>query len=315
LVYNGKKRGDMRDELNTNQKALECLENNEYEKAVFYFLQAVDESRDVKSLTNLAWIYSYEEDNDDAAIVLLEEVVNLSPLSYFPYSLLGEIYLKRSRWTEALSLLVKSINILPTLSANSNLGVVYYHLGDKKRASEFFLKGSTSSDYSKYGHFKCKIELDEIEEAKQMLGLVSEEDEEFFGQVEMAELYVEMECFELAIEWFKKGWNHYAKSEDWVSQYIYALLKLHSRDLAQDVYNEMLQSFNEDIENSKNEECNDHWSVVDKEEHIKGIMQDKEKFTAMIKRIESGYIPRIYFEPTIYTDCYLFGCKRHNHLE
>ena len=55
------------------------------------------ESRNVQSLTNLAWILSYEDDNDDEAIVILEEVVNLSPLSHFPYSLLTEIYLKRSR--------------------------------------------------------------------------------------------------------------------------------------------------------------------------------------------------------------------------
>ena len=41
-------------------------------------------------------------------------------------------------------------------------------------------------------------------EAKQILEHFSEFDEEFFGEVEMAELYVEMECFEQAIEWFKK---------------------------------------------------------------------------------------------------------------
>ena len=34
----------------------------------------------------------------------------------------------------------------------------------------------------------------------------------------------------------------------------------------------------------------------------------------MIGRIKSGYVPDLEFE-TDYRGCYLFGCKRHNHLE
>lgn len=301
--------------MNINQQAIVYLENNEYEKALTYFLKAVNESRNVQSLTNLAWILSYEDDNDDEAIVILEEVVNLSPLSHFPYSLLAEIYLKRSRWDDALLLLIKSINIHPTLSTYSNLGIVYYHLGETKLASEFFLKGSTSSDYSKYGHIKCVIEMGNYIKAKEILDHISESDEEFFGEVEMAELYVELQCFDLALEWFSKGWKHYAKSADWVSQYIYTLLKQESWGLAQVVYNETLISMDEDMVNAKSEECPKQWTYNDNEEYINEMLQVREEFSAIFNRIDAGYIPSSIFNPSVYTDCYLFGCKRHNHPE
>lgn len=47
--------------LNTNKKAIELLESNEYEEALNLFQMAVDECRNVQSLNNLAWIYRYEE--------------------------------------------------------------------------------------------------------------------------------------------------------------------------------------------------------------------------------------------------------------
>ncbi len=35
----------------------------------------------------------------------------------------------------------------------------------------------------------------------------------------------------------------------------------------------------------------------------------------MIERIKSGYVPGLEFETYHLGGCYLFGCKKHNHLE
>ncbi len=61
------------------------------------FQQAVHESRDVQSLNNLAWMYFYEEENDDKALELIREVVKFNPSSYFPYNILGDIYMKQEK--------------------------------------------------------------------------------------------------------------------------------------------------------------------------------------------------------------------------
>jgi tetratricopeptide (TPR) repeat protein len=87
--------------LNINEKAIEMFEQNKYEEAMELFQQAVHESRDVQSLNNLAWMYFYEEENDDKALELIREVVKLNPSSYFPYNILGDIYMKQEKWTEA----------------------------------------------------------------------------------------------------------------------------------------------------------------------------------------------------------------------
>lgn len=71
------------------------FEQNEYEEAMELFQQAVYESRDVQSLNNLAWMYFYEEENDDKALKLIREAVKLNPSAYFPYNILGEIYIKQ----------------------------------------------------------------------------------------------------------------------------------------------------------------------------------------------------------------------------
>lgn len=87
--------------MNSNEKAIEMFEQNKYEEAMELFQQAVHESRDVQSLNNLAWMYFYEEENDDKALELIREVVKLNPSSYFPYNILGDIYMKQEKWTEA----------------------------------------------------------------------------------------------------------------------------------------------------------------------------------------------------------------------
>jgi hypothetical protein len=117
---------------------------------------------------------------------------------------------------------------------------------------------------------------------------------------------------DLSRDWFSKGWIHYAKSADWVSQYIYILLKQESRGLAQVVYNETLRSMDEDIVNAKSEEYPKQWTYDDKEEYINGMLQVREEFSAIFHRIDAGYIPSSIFNPSVYTDCYIFGCKRHN---
>ncbi|PFS01288.1 hypothetical protein COK38_11995, partial [Bacillus cereus] len=74
--------------MNLNQQAIELLEKNEYEESLKLFKKAVQVSRDVQSLNNISWIYSYEEDDTELAFELMKEVINMKPTSYFPYNLL-----------------------------------------------------------------------------------------------------------------------------------------------------------------------------------------------------------------------------------
>jgi len=301
--------------LNINQKAIELLEENNYEESLKMFQEAVKISRDIQSLTNLAWIYCYEEYDDSKAIGLLEEAVNMNPTSHFPYNLLAEVYLRFKKWKNAKDMLEKSIAIHPTKIAYNNLGVVYYHLGQLKDASNFFLLGSEPSDWAMYSHVKCLIELGNINEAKLKLDSFSDKDDEFVGEVDVASLYVELNCHKEAVPWFEKGWNVYAKDSKWISRYVYSLVKMNNPTRAQEILNETINEKIEEIKDMYEEECDEDWTESDKQERIKELLDEKKEYEQIFERISEGYIPKMKFETSIKSECYLFGCKRHNHPE
>ena len=301
--------------MNTNQKAIDLLERNEYEDALNLFQKALDEARNVQSLTNLAWIYWYEEYEDTKALGLLEEAISMNPSSHFPYNLLGEIYIRQEKWQNAKEILLKSISIHPSKTAYNNLAVANYHLGNIEDASKYFLLASEHSDYAMYSHVKCLIELGNLNEAKLNLDAFSEEDEEFVGEVDVADLYVELGCYQESIKWFEKGWDVYWKQPNWISRYVYSMLKLNHTTRSHEILNEVINQKIEEIKEAYEEECDEHWSKSDKETHIKELLDEKKEFEQMFEQISSGFIPIMEFDPSLQTGCYLFGCIRHNHAE
>ena len=299
--------------MNTNQKALDLFEQNEYEKALELFQQAVRESRNIQSLNNLAWIYSYEEENDHKALELIKEVIQKKPSSYFPYNLLGEINLRQKNWKLASDALSKSISIQPTKEAYQNLAVAKYYLGELGEASDYFLRVAGNSDVVMFYHVMCLIELEKKSEAKEKLDAFNEEADDFIGEIEVADLYVELGCFNEAVQWFEKGWKEYWKTPDWVSRFVYALFKIKDITRINDVIEESIQQKDEEIKSAHEEECDENWTESDKETHIKQLLKEKNEYEYMVNRIASGHIPLIEFEPSITWACYLYGCKRHNH--
>ncbi|WP_102272473.1 tetratricopeptide repeat protein [Cytobacillus massiliigabonensis] len=301
--------------MNINQKAIELLEENKYDESLKLFKEAVEISRDVQSLNNLAWIYCNEEENDIAALPLLEELLNMNPKSHFPYNLLGEIYCRQEKWNSAKDILEKAISIQPSKAAYNNLAAANYYLGRIEEASKYFLIASEPSDYAMYSHIVCLIELGKKSEAKCKLDAFSKDDADFVGEVEAADLYVELGCYEEAIKWFKKGWNHYVKQPNWISRYSYALLKMNNPILSKELLNKGINEKIEEMKEAYEEECDEDWSERDKQDYIKRLLNEKREYEQMFEKISSGYIPAMEFDIYIQKSCYLFGCNRHNHPE
>ncbi len=291
------------------------FEQNEYEEAMELFQQAVRESRDVQSLNNLAWMYLYEEENDDKALELISEVVKLNPSSYFPYNILGEIYMKQKKWEEAKEALQKSISIQPSNEAYHNVAVAHYNLGELEKALEFFLRVAGDSDYIMYNYVKCLIDLGRTTEAKEKLDAFNRKSDNFVGEINVADLYVELNCYKEAIEWFEKGYKEVWKSPNWIGRFVYALYKANNFSRINEVIRESIEAKTADIEDVQNEEVEENWTEKDKKELIEEYTEENNCYKKMIERIKSGYVPGLEFETDHIGACYLFGCKRHNHLE
>jgi len=239
----------------------------------------------------------------------------LNPSSHFPYNILGEVYIEKEMWKQAEDVLNQSLMIHPSNEANNNLAVAKYHLGQLREASDLFLQCSRNSDYAMYSHVKCLIELRRKIEAKNKLDTFSEDDDEFVGTVEVAELYLELDCFDESVYWFEKGWNQYWKTPDWVSGYVYSLLKTQNPHRARNILNEVIEQKIEEIREANEDECDDDWTEIEKEEHIKKLLDEKKEYEQMFEKISSGFIPSMKFNTSMSSGCYLFGCKRHNYPE
>ena len=279
------------------------------------FQQAVKESRDVQSLTNLAWFYYREEGADEIAIELLIEAVRMNPTSYFPFNLLGEIYLKKEKWQKASIFLRQAIEIEPTTEACFNLGAVMYHLNDFEQAATYYKLSAGDSDYALYSYVKCLIRLGKVEVAKQKLTTFSGDSADFVGEVEIAELYMELDCHHLAISWYEKGWASYWLHSSWVSGYVYSLFKTNQIEQATIIQQEALRRKKEELEEEHEGQCDEHWTEYDKQQSINKLREEIDEFEQMIPRISNGYVPSAEFDPSIRTRCYLFGCQRHNYPE
>lgn len=300
--------------LNINQKAIEHLERNEYDAALALFKEAVNESRNVQSLTNLAWIYYHEECDRESALELVKEAIRLTPSSHFPYNLLGEIYIDLERWEDASNALLKSIVIVPSKEAFNNLAIAKYHLGELEEASTLFLNSAEPSDYTMYSHIKCLIELGKTTEAKFKLDGFSETDDEFVGEVQVAELYFELQCFSEAVRWFEKSWDSYYKTPDWVCRYVYSLIHTNSFNRAVEIVNECIQLKINDIQEEYTTQCNEDWTESDKDDYIKQLEDDKKEYENIINKISLGFVPPLKFSTSLRSRCYLFGCSRHNQI-
>ncbi len=301
--------------MNISLKAIELLERNEYDQALALFKEAVNESRNVQSLTNLAWIYYHEESDTETAIQLVSEAISLNPVSYFPYNLLGEIYVELKRWEDASEVLLNSIEIEPSKEAITNLAIAKYHLRELDEASALFLKSAGPSDYTMYSHIKCLIEIGKMTETKSKLDAFSESDDEFVGEVHVAELYLELQCFSEAVRWFEKSWDTYYKTPDWVCRYIYSLIKTNSLNRAVEIADECVQLKIKDIQEEQGVQCDEDWTESEKAAYIKRLEDEKQEYGSIINMISKGFVPPLKFSTSLSSSCYLFGCLRHSHSE
>jgi tetratricopeptide (TPR) repeat protein len=301
--------------LSINQEAIRLLEENDYEESFRLFKKAVEESRSVQSLNNLAWIYCYEEYEDDKAIPLLMEALSLNPSSYFPYNLMGEIYLRKEKWSNAKDVLQKSINIQPSINAYYNLAVAHFNTGDLNEAAKYFRLASGNSDDSMYSYVYCLTKLGETKQAKELLDKFCFDDDEFVGEVFVAELYLDLGLFYEAVGWFEKAWKIYWKTPDWISRYIFSLIQLDKIDYAKEKLQAAIQEKVEEIREENEEECDEHWTGLEKQEHIKKLNYEKIEYEQVIPKILNGFIPDMDLDTSIKTGCYLFGCNRHNYPE
>ena len=65
----------------------------------------------------------------------------------------------------------------------------------------------------------------------------------------VADLYVELNCYKEAIEWFEKGYKECWKSPNWIGRFVYALYKVNNSSRIHEVIRNLSK------QNSRNRRC------------------------------------------------------------
>lgn len=85
---------------------------------------------------------------------------------------------------------------------------VYYHLGELELAAKYYLLAEKDSDISMYSYIKCLIDLGRTKEAKEKLDFINKGSYHLIGEIEIADLYVELTATTKQSNGLKKGIMH-----------------------------------------------------------------------------------------------------------
>lgn len=109
-----------------------------------------------------------------------------------------------------------------------NVVVVYYNFGELEKVLDFFLWVVGDLDYIMYSYVKCLIDLEWMIEVKEKLDIFNREFDNFLGEINVVDLYVELNCYKEVIEWFEKGYKECWKSFNWIGRFVYVLYKMNN---------------------------------------------------------------------------------------
>ena len=112
----------------------------------------------------------------------------------------------------------------------------------------------------------------------------------------VADLYVELNCYKEAIEWFEKGYKRMLEKPQLIGRFVYALYKVNNSSRIHEVIRESIEAKTAEIEDVENEEVEENWTENDKKELIEEYTKENNYYKTMIGRIKSGYVPDLEFE-------------------
>lgn len=247
----------------------------------------------------------------------------MKPDSYFPYALLGQIFVQTEQYSESIPYLKKAISINSTVESNYNLGASYYQTGNVHQAVRYFFSASQMDSKFAFSYLRSLFESGDKEKATELLDEYTSASPKLldmtFGELPIAELYLEMGLFEKANIWFQKAFTHYYLEPQWIFNYAYSLCKVQEYEKAKTVIQSSLQKKQEEILHDENDdEFDEDWTEKDKHEYLEERYKEKTQYEMIMEKILNGDIPDIQFDPSFLVSCYLFGCTQHrnpNYIE
>jgi tetratricopeptide (TPR) repeat protein len=307
-----------------NLIAILWMELRRYDLALLFFQKAVSICATVETLNNLGCFYLYEgiptndgrwSEQPQQAIDLLEQALQLNPIIHNPYSLLGEVYIRKGDYIKAEQILRKGVEKKPTLENLNNLGVALYNQGKVEASLTFFKKAYTAKMmYANifvplYYYGMCLAILGKFQDAENIaLKLINTKNEgDFIGEDCIADIYYVCQKYHKVADLYSRINNLYY-SVDWVSQYLFSLYKIGSIQEMKTFLNIVIDSKEQEINDAMEREPLEDWRST----YIKELKSDISKLKKIYEDILGcEYKPTLCFKPDYLQRCYFIGCIRH----
>ncbi|MNE49639.1 Tetratricopeptide repeat protein [compost metagenome] len=216
--------------------------------------------------------------------------------------------MRTNRWSEAIELFKASIDKRFTSQACHNIGVAEYQMGHYEAAASFFRQTSAELEGSACGYAQCLIKLEKTDKAEEVLRSLPFSKESRISDIELAKLYAALNRYDDAVYYYNKGWNAEWKKSDWVNGYVYALFKTDNHTRRRAVLKEAAAHCDMQMIEAVTD-LDEEWTLEQRKSYIAERQAEKENYQTLLKRLVSGYVPSLLFEPALESGCYLFGCR------
>ncbi|MEB4887672.1 tetratricopeptide repeat protein [Priestia megaterium] len=146
----------------------------DFEEIALEMQKQVEQGLHNVKLRNELAIVFMETNEYEEAFDIVEDLLKNKPDHYFPYNLMGEMYIKEEKYEEAINVLKEGINLTPSLENLSNLELCYYKKGMLPEAAECFHKAHRLRSCNNYGLFPllsygiCLAQLGRKSEAREV---------------------------------------------------------------------------------------------------------------------------------------------------
>ncbi|MGE7111178.1 tetratricopeptide repeat protein [Lysinibacillus sp. NPDC047702] len=290
------------------KKAAEILaKEGEYETVKLMLLDVLAEEKNVIILHNLADLLK-ENDDYEEALFYAKQAVAMEPKTYYPYALLGELTMRLVSLDSAQRWLEQAYTLFESPVVAHNLASIYKHQQRFSEAATYFIQSYQTEDYGLMRAVECFILAGDVDSAYKWIDVIKQDQERFIGEVELGELYTSLGHYQEAAEWYAKGYQHYAHTACWISNYLWVLHQLGHEKQIGDIRAAFLEKVTAEL-NELPEDAKEYEMTSEE------MQEEEQRLRADMEQVRNAHLQAsISYEDELYiaSRCLTFFCPMHD---
>ncbi|WP_341299660.1 tetratricopeptide repeat protein [Lysinibacillus sp. FSL H8-0500] len=281
--------------------------DGEHEQVQSILLASLSQEKTIIAYHNLADLLK-EDERFNEALYYARKAVAMQPQTYYPYALLGELYMQAGQIEEAQQWLEYAYTLYESPVVAHNLAYIYKRQRRLSEAASYFIRSYETEDYGLQYAVECFILADDLANAQQWVEVIKHDKERFIGAVELAELYARLGQYAEAAKWYREGYDSYAHCGEWIEDYVWVLHQLEDKEQINAVRTAFIEEMNAELANLSEEAQAYEWTAEE-------IQEEECRLKASIERVKVAHLQvGIVSEsrPYIASRCFTFFCPMHD---